>query len=64
MVCWYGSIPDGDKRELVFATPHFETVRMFVFSCALAAYVPGVCLLLQYPLQNCARGGRGIVEGM
>ena len=29
---------DGVERDVVFATPRFETIRMFEFSCAIAAY--------------------------
>ena len=29
---------DGVERDFVFATPRFETVRMFEFSCTIAAY--------------------------
>jgi hypothetical protein len=33
---------DGVERDFVFATPRFETIRMFEFSCAIAAYCLGV----------------------
>jgi hypothetical protein len=33
---------DGVERDCVFATPRFETVRMFEFSCTIAAYSLGV----------------------
>jgi len=43
----------GLKERRVLET---ERVRFFFCSC--------VCLLLQYLLQSCSRGGRGIVEDM
>jgi hypothetical protein len=29
---------DGVERDFVFASPRFETIRMFEFSCVIAAY--------------------------